>query len=275
MISKIFPRILNKSSDKTAIKSSEFSDALNVLVTGDDGGDGNVISKGDGNITALINDPENFPINGNNGTILQEKVVGKYEDQKGNRVYYFSYGEEAGSNVGYSSVYLLEKINQSEYRFALLLRGTTTDGSNLDFSREDFIPANIIQTPVLKKEYYRDVSNAGDQGDTISDFDFEDTGGEVDPIVNLSVTQTPVVQQDVPIGSSQDFVCAEGTMTISNFGTASGDVALTGVITNGINGAYVDIASDAVIQPNGNVIIPFSICLDLQAYGGRWLKRTS
>ena len=53
MIGKLFPRILNKSSDKSAIKPSEFIDAINVLVSSDDGGDGNVIKKIDGTISAV------------------------------------------------------------------------------------------------------------------------------------------------------------------------------------------------------------------------------
>lgn len=265
MIGKIFPRILNKSSEKTAIKSSEFSDALNVLVTGDDGGDSNIISKADGNISAVVNDPENFPINGASGSVIKESVIGKYEDEIRNRIYYFSYGEDGTS--GYSSIYLLEEVSPQDYRFALLMREKNSDTSLLNFSFDDFVPANVIQTPILKKEFFRDVSNSGDTGDTDSSFDF-DGGGVVEGQTNLQLGGL-IVDSEVNVfdqlvdGGSQEAV-ANGTLTILNLGTAPGEVSISAAISNNVNFFSIFIQTTATIAAGSSSVIPFSVIYDPQ-----------
>ena len=282
MISKLFPRILNKSSDKTAVKPSEFSDALNILVTGDDGGDSNIIKKADGNIESTINDPENFPILGNTG-VIKEEVLGRYEDQERNRVYYFTFGEEDGAaSISYSSIYLLERISESDYRFILLLRTKSTDDPSvhLGFTREDFIPANIIQTPKLKRESYTDNLNDGSTGDTDSDFDLDDGGGG-SPIVAISVLDETLFVAGVQGGDFgevfDDFDLATplttefGYFIIQNSGNTSAEVAISAQVTNSINGASVVVPSTVTVSPNFQQVVDFDIVLDVaqfQANGG-------
>ena len=273
MIGKIFPRILNKSSEKTSIKASEFSDALNVLVTGDDAGEANIISKADGNISSVISgsDEEKFKITASDGSVIQESVIGKYEDEIRNRIYYFAYGE--GASTGYSSIYLLQKMGPQDYQFDLVLREQNGDGALLNFGFEDFVPANIIQTPTLDKKFFRDATASGSQGDTTSDFDF-DGEGDVEAFTGLQFQSIEIVEEtnvlvDIADSGSQDTAVAEGTVTLFNFGTAQGEVSLAGSITTTISGVTISFASNTVIVPAGAfVYVPFEISLNIQLVPG-------
>lgn len=277
MISKLFPRILNKSSDKTAVKSSEFSDALNILVTGDDGGDSNIIKKADGNIAATINDPENFPIQGDTG-VIKETVLGKYEDQERSRVYYFTFGQEDGNtSVSYSSIYLLERITESDFKFILLLRTKSTDDPSVDlgFQRDDFIPANIIQTPKLKRDSALDNLNEGSTGDVDSDFDLNDSG-DSSPTVAISVVEETLFISGTPGGDfgevfddadlNTPLTTSFGYFIIQNNGTTTGEVVISAQITNSVNGASVSIPSTVTIAPGNQLVVDFDIVLDVAAF---------
>ena len=91
MIEKLFPRLLNNSSDSRVRKATEMSDALNVQVGGESAG-----SESTGDLGVLK------PINGNNpivgseiGLASDKRVIGKAEDAQQNKVYYFVYSSEA------------------------------------------------------------------------------------------------------------------------------------------------------------------------------------
>ena len=91
MIEKLFPRLLNNSSDSRVRKATEMSDALNVQVGGESAG-----SESTGDLGVLK------PINGNNpvlgseiGLASDKRVIGKAEDGQQNKVYYFVYSSEA------------------------------------------------------------------------------------------------------------------------------------------------------------------------------------
>jgi len=105
MIEKLFPRLLNNSSDSRVRKATEMSDALNVQVGGESaGGD----STGDMGVLK--------PINGNNpvedsfiGTNSTKRVIGKAEDSQQNRVYYFVYS----SNAEEQGVYVYDNVQRT------------------------------------------------------------------------------------------------------------------------------------------------------------------
>ncbi|MCW3977583.1 MAG: hypothetical protein NWE77_06590, partial [Candidatus Bathyarchaeota archaeon] len=173
MIGKLFPRILNKSSDKSAIKPSEFIDAINVLVSSDDGGDGNVIKKIDGTISAVIEDPENFPFDAFN-----ETIIGHLVDESKKRVYYFAVSESE------SSIYLIKESPDGQgLIFMCLLRDP-----DLNFSEEDFVAADVVKVPKKNIDSGEDLNFGGVTGDEEPSFqDF----GEGEGVSSLSVLQEP------------------------------------------------------------------------------------
>lgn len=102
MIEKLFPRLLNNSSDSRVRKGTEMSDALNVQVGGESEG-----SQTTGDLGVLK------PINGN--TVVgdyvfpsssSKRVIGKAEDGQQNRVYFFVYS----SNANEQGVYVYDNI---------------------------------------------------------------------------------------------------------------------------------------------------------------------
>ena len=91
MIEKLFPRLLNNSSDSRVRKATEMSDALNVQVGGESAG-----GESTGDLGVLK------PINGNTpvensfiGTGSSKRIIGKAEDGQQNKVYYFVYSSVA------------------------------------------------------------------------------------------------------------------------------------------------------------------------------------
>lgn len=108
MIEKLFPRLLNNSSDSRVRKATEMSDALNVQVGGESaGGD----STGDLGVLK--------PINGNNavensfiGTSSSKRVIGKAEDGQQNKVYYFVYSSIAAEQGVYVYDNIQGTVNQ-------------------------------------------------------------------------------------------------------------------------------------------------------------------
>ena len=97
MIEKLFPRLLNNSSDSRVRKGTEMSDALNVQVGGESEG-----SQTTGDLGVLK------PINGN--TVVgdyvfpsssSKRVIGKAEDGQQNRVYFFVYSSNANEQGVY------------------------------------------------------------------------------------------------------------------------------------------------------------------------------
>ena len=100
MIEKLFPRLLNNSSDSRVRKGTEMLDALNVQVGGQSGGSD---STGDLGVIKPING--NTPVEGSviNGNL---RVIGKAEDFQQNKVYLFVYS----SNAEDQGVYVYDNL---------------------------------------------------------------------------------------------------------------------------------------------------------------------
>ncbi len=105
MIEKLFPRLLNNSSDSRVRKATEMSDALNVQVGGESEG-----SQTTGDLGVLK------PINGNTAvgdyifpTASQKRVIGKAEDPQQNKIYFFVYSATAAEQ----GVYVYDNINDT------------------------------------------------------------------------------------------------------------------------------------------------------------------
>jgi len=108
MIEKLFPRLLNNSSDSRVRKATEMSDALNVQVGGESAG-----GESTGDLGVLK------PINGNNpvvgseiGLASDKRVIGKAEDGQQNKVYYFVYSSEATEQGVYVYDNIQGTVNQ-------------------------------------------------------------------------------------------------------------------------------------------------------------------
>lgn len=108
MIEKLFPRLLNNSSDSRVRKATEMSDALNVQVGGESAG-----GESTGDLGVLK------PINGNTpvedsfiGTGSSKRIIGKAEDGQQNKVYYFVYSSVATEQGVYVYDNLQGTVNQ-------------------------------------------------------------------------------------------------------------------------------------------------------------------
>ncbi len=259
MIGKLFPRLLNKSADRSAIKPNEFTEALNILVTSDDGGDGNIIKKANGTIASVIADPENFPFPG-----VSENIVGHLVDQDKSRVFYFAHGTDGSTN--YSSIYLIKETAKDTISLMCLLRD-----DDLNFSSEDFVSANIIRVPVRTIDTGTDATISGSTGDDTSPF--EDTG--LDESDGTTSAFTVVQQPEFPTPfqiSADDFFNAGfqyqgGNLAVANFGIADAVADITiEILANGSGVTVTPIftnqgGSTATLNVAGNttsLVIPFS-----------------
>ena len=108
MIEKLFPRLLNNSSDSRVRKATEMSDALNVQVGGESAG-----GESTGDLGVLK------PINGNTpvensfiGDSSSKRIIGKAEDGQQNKVYYFVYSSVATEQGVYVYDNLQGTVNQ-------------------------------------------------------------------------------------------------------------------------------------------------------------------
>lgn len=265
MIGKLFPRILNKSSDKSAIKPNEFIDAINVLVSSDDGGDGNVIKKIDGTISAVIEDPENFPFSfdGSSGSNVSEVVIGHLVDEAKKRVYYFACSNESQT----SSVYLAKESDDgSGIVFMCLLRD-----SDLEFSEEDFVASNVIRVPKKNIDSGLDSNVSGEMGDENPGFD--DFGFGEDSS-NLYVLEQPEVSVEFDITGAEwvDPNSVGGGnhlfyMTLANSGVASATAniyaSLAGTLPSGVNVSVYPISGQTVVQPFSQQTVTIKVEFDI------------
>ena len=108
------PRYLNLDNDDRILQPSEMSDALNVRVSADEGGDQGVIKNIAGNSVLGQNLGHNLQGSTN-------KVVGTYEHEGTNRFFVFIYG-----NTGTHSIYELE---QSSNSLNLIIQSTNIEMS--------------------------------------------------------------------------------------------------------------------------------------------------
>lgn len=268
MIGKLFPRILNKSSDKSAIKPSEFIDAINVLVSSDDGGDGNVIKKVNGTISAVIEDPENFPFtaDGSTGQEVSEVVIGHLVDEGKKRVYYFACSEQEQT----SSVYLAKESDDGNgIVFMCLLRD-----SDLGFSESDFVASNVIRVPKKNIDSGLDPSVSGEMGDESPGFDDFNFGEEAS---NLYVLQEPESSIEFNItgaewvdpssAGNQYFL----TMTFGNSGVVPATVNLFAQVAStsvtGVNVSAFPVSGQAIIQPLSQQNVTFQVDFDIVSPG--------
>ena len=91
MIEKLFPRLLNNSSDSRVRKGTEMSDALNVQVGGESEG-----SQTTGDLGVLKPINGNVPVEGSViGVDSTKRVIGKAEDGQQNKAYLFVYSDNA------------------------------------------------------------------------------------------------------------------------------------------------------------------------------------
>ena len=271
MIGKLFPRLLNKSANRSAIKPNEFTDALNILVTSDDGGDGNIIKKGNGTIRSVVADPENFPFP---DIGVSENVVGHLVDQEKQRVYYFAHGE--GSNGKSSAIYLLKQTGENEISLMCLLRD-----DDLDFSSKDFVDADLIRVPVRKIDTGTDSTVSGATGDDTSPFEDDGLTEEEGSTSAFSIVTPPTFPSPYQITTADynasGFQYEGGSITVGNFGTANATATITiEVLANGTGVTAAPIFSNqgtatATITVPGSSFgleIPFSFTVSNAANAG-------
>ena len=184
MIQNLRPRVLNKSATPSVIKSAEMLDAVNIVADGLGGSESNTIKKAPGNIKAYLNDPDvEIDILGYGGGTTSETVIGSLVDEENDRVFYFVTNDS--ELVG--SVYLLQQFSEEEVSITLLLRS-----SKLDFSKDDFVAADILKIPVQEKELTNEGGNFdGIQDDDEGTLDFDDSVDITDIVGELQVTSCP------------------------------------------------------------------------------------
>ena len=85
-IDKLIPQYLNKDEDARLIKNVEMSNALNVRVSVDDGGNQGVLKNVEGNTAITANIVRDLiPDSGSN------RVIGSVSSEAGKCIYYFLY----------------------------------------------------------------------------------------------------------------------------------------------------------------------------------------
>ena len=249
MIGKLFPRRLNKDAEPSLIKPDEMLDALNVLVTGDEGADAGRIKRAHGNFEIFKNDPDvafnNFP------GVSNEIVVGYVADESSNRIYYFASSDQS------NSIYLMQKFSEDEVSLTLLLRDT-------DLGFDDFVVADVIKTP--KRELQsstQDPDVSGESGDEtdIFDFDSDDTTTDIVENQTIIIVSTPpslgegTQYYNFGVDTEDDFT--PNTIGFTNLGGEPGTITLTISDTTDVNfSEYVSTTFNTTGSQTIDVTVP-------------------
>lgn len=166
MIQNLRPRVLNKSTTPSVIKSTEMLDAVNIVADGIDSSDSNTIKKISGNIKSYLLDGYDGFNNHQDivNLIGDDVVIGSVADEGRQRLFYFTHGELSGVNFG--SVYMMEQFSEDEILIVLVCRST-----RFNFLSEDFVASNILRVPRSEVSYAEDLDFSGVLDDTIDGVD--------------------------------------------------------------------------------------------------------
>ena len=118
---KLIPQYLNKDEDERLVKPFEMTDALNIRVSHEDGGDQGIVKNVEGNVAvaaATTNDA--IPSSGDN------RVIGAVPCEAGKCIYFFLYNSELNHGI-----YRYDSINDNYTKLY--------EDSVLNFERDGFV----------------------------------------------------------------------------------------------------------------------------------------
>ena len=125
-IDKLIPQYLNKDEDARLIKNVEMSNALNVRVSVDDGGNQGVLKNVEGNTAITANIVRDLiPDSGSN------RVIGSVSSEAGKCIYYFLY-----NTGGLHGIY--------QYRYTTDQYYMVYENSVLNFGAQDYVKADVV-----------------------------------------------------------------------------------------------------------------------------------
>jgi hypothetical protein len=125
-IDKLVPQYLNKDEDERLVKPFEMTDALNIRVSHEDGGDQGIIKNVEGNdaVSAATAD-DAIPSTGDN------RVIGVVPCDAGKCIYFFLYNSELNHGI-----YRYDSVNNNYTKLY--------EDSVLNFERDGFVKGDVV-----------------------------------------------------------------------------------------------------------------------------------
>lgn len=123
---KLIPQYLNKDEDERLVKPFEMTDALNIRVSHEDGGDQGIVKNVEGNeAVSAATTSDAIPSSGDN------RVIGAVPCEAGKCIYFFLYN----SNLNHG-IYRYDSVNDNYVKLY--------EGSVLNFERDGFVKGDVV-----------------------------------------------------------------------------------------------------------------------------------
>lgn len=125
-IDKLVPQYLNKDEDERLVKPFEMTDALNIRVSHEDGGDQGIVKNIEGTEAVPAATAANaIPSSGDN------RVIGAVSCEAGKCIYFFLYNSELNHGI-----YRYDSVNDNYVKLY--------EDSVLNFERDGFVKGDVV-----------------------------------------------------------------------------------------------------------------------------------